>query len=132
MRSNQTHARWTQYFIGCLSLLCLSPVNAFPQVPNLQGEELGIDGTLGVSCRSDKGSPTSIFVQGGSVFDDPSAVVGVVIPLHPKSGDCSKILNYEEAMARLMIAERLLERGLITPEEYKTIADEVHEVIKLR
>ena len=130
MRSNHTRTRWAQYFIGCLSLLCLSPVSAFPQAPNLQGEELGIDGTLGVSCRSDKGSPTSIFVQGGSAFGDPSAVVGVVIQLHPKSGDCSKILNYEEAMARLMIAERLLERGLIAPEEYKEIADQVHQTIK--
>ena len=69
-------------------------------------------------------------MQGGSVFDNPSAVVGIIIPLHPKSGDCSKILSYEEAMARLMIAERLLERGLITPEDYKEIADKVNQTIK--
>ena len=130
MCSNRTRTRWTQYFIGCLSLLCISPVSAFPQAPNLQGEELGIDGTLGVSCRSDQGSPTSIFMQGGLTLGDPSAVVGIVIPLHTKSGDCSKILSYEEALSRLMIAERLLERGLITPEEYKEIADEAYQTIK--
>ena len=130
MCSNRTRTRWTQYFIGCLSLLCISPVSAFPEDLELQGEELGIDGPLGVCCRSDKGSPTSIFVQGGSALGDPSAMVGIIIPLHPKSGDCSNILRYEEAMARLVIAERLLEQGLITPEEYKAIADKVHQTIK--
>ena len=130
MCSNRTRTRWAQYFIGCLSLLCISPVSAFPQASNLQGKELGIDGPLGVSCRSDQGSPISLFVQGGSNRDDPSAMVGIIIPLHPKSGDCAKILSYEEAMARLMIAERLLEQGLITPEEYKEIADKTHQIIK--
>ena len=69
-------------------------------------------------------------MQGGSAFGNPSTVIGIVIPLHPKSGDCSKILSYEEAMARLLIAERLLERGLITPEDYKEIADKVNQTIK--
>ena len=105
-------------------------MSAFPEDLELQGEELGIEGALGANCRSDKGSPISIFMEGGSVLGDPSAVVGIIIPLHPKSGDCSNILSYEEAMARLLIAERLLEQGLITPEEYKAIADKVHQTIK--
>ena len=69
-------------------------------------------------------------MQGGSTFGGPSTVVGIVIPLHSKSGDCSKILSYEEALSRLMVAERLLEQGLITPEEYKEIADKAYQTIK--
>lgn len=58
------------------------------------------------------------------------ALVGVIIPFHPSIGNCKKLLSYEEAMARLLIAEGLLERGLITPDEYKAVADEVHQTIK--
>ena len=69
-------------------------------------------------------------MQGG-VRDgnDPTAMIGVMIPFHPNKGDCSTIVSYEEAMSRLMIAERLMERGLMSPEEYKAIADEVKAAI---
>jgi len=69
-------------------------------------------------------------MQGG-VRDgnDPTAMIGVMIPFHPNKGDCSAIVSYEEAMSRLMIAERLMERGLMSPEEYKAIADEVKAAI---
>ena len=58
-------------------------------------------------------------------------MVGVTIPLHPQDfGDCRKIISYEEAVARLSVATSLFERGLITPAQYKEIADEVYHLIK--
>ncbi len=68
--------------------------------------------------------------MGGTDRGDARVMTGVVVPLHPKHGNCSKVLSYEEAMGRLMVAEGLLERGLISPEDYKAIADEVHATIK--
>lgn len=69
-------------------------------------------------------------MEGGTLIE-PQGVVGIRIPLHPrKFGDCRKILTYEEAVARLAAATALFERGLITPAQYKEIADEVYQVIK--
>lgn len=96
----------------------------------MRGTETQVDGTLGIRCTSKNGTPTSIYMQGGSFDSNASVSMGVIIPLQSSSNSCNKILSYEEALARLLIAERLLERGLMTPEEYKEIADKVHQIIK--
>ncbi len=134
MRTNISPTRWAKYALCGLSLLCGSPVLANGlNGPQFRGPEVNIDGTLGIRCGARAGDSAGVYIQGG-VRDgnDPTAMIGVMIPFHPNTGNCRAILSYEEAMGRLLIAEGLLERGLITPEEYKNIADEVHEVIKSR
>jgi len=134
MRPNRTYGwRWCKYIGGCLSLLCATPALAASiPTPTVVGSEMQINGTLGIRCTSKNGTPPSFYMQGGSFDSDASVSMGLIIPFQSSTNSCNKILSYEESLARLLIAERLLERGIITPEEYKTIADEVHEVIKSR
>ena len=130
MCSDKTYSRWAKYFIGCLSVLLATPVQAYTPIPKVTGPEVTVEGILGVRCTAKAGDSPGIYAQGGKVRDDETVMVGIVIPLHPKVGDCKTMLSYEQAMARLAIAESLLERGLITPEEYKAVADKVHQTIK--
>ena len=130
MRSDNSYSRWAKYFIGCLSVLFVTPVQAYTPVPKIAGPEVTVEGILGVRCSARAGDSPGLYAQGGKFRDDETAMFGIVIPLHPKVGDCKTMLSYEQAMARLAIAESLLERGLITPEEYKAVADKVHQTIK--
>ena len=94
-----------------------------------EGPRISIDGQLGVRCSKYDGDSPGLYVRGGTAFDEAAVGVGLVIPFHSNPGDCKEIVAYEEALARLSIAERLLERGLISPEEYKAIADETYRII---
>lgn len=133
MRSDRTPARWASHLVAGLSLLCIAPAQASEligqQVDALEGPRISIDGQLGVRCSKETGESPGIYIRGGTLLDEAAAGVGIVIPFHSNPGDCKKIVAYEEALARLAIAERLLERGLIPMEEYKRIADETFATI---
>jgi len=130
MRSNSYKTRWSQYLIGSLSFLLIAPAQAYQVIPTVNSPEISVDGTLGVRCMAKSGMSPSIYGSAGTERGEESVSFGFIIPFHPDKGDCSKILNYEEGLARLSIAERLMERGVISPEEYKAIADEVYSIIK--
>lgn len=91
-----------------------------------------IEGSTGARCSSRSGASPSIYGTGYNTGDSDYGVsIGFVLPFHPPSlGNCGKILQYEEGVVRLQIATRMLEQGLITAEEFKAIADELHEIIK--
>lgn len=132
MCSNPPSARWAKYLVGCLSFLCVAPAQAElinQQIDALQGPRISIDGQLGVRCSRDAGDSPGLYIRGGTLLDEAAVGAGLVIPFHGNPGDCKKIVAYEEALARLAIAERLLERGLISMENYKTIADETYQII---
>lgn len=90
---------------------------------------MSVDGVLGVRCSANAGDSPGVYAQGGTYMGRDTVMFGVIVPLHSSTGNCSKVLGYEEAMARLAIAEQLLERGMISMDDYKAIADEVHEII---
>ena len=132
MRPSHPPIRWAKYFVGFLSLLCVAPAQADlinQQIDALEGPRVSIDGQLGIRCSRDAGDSPGLYVRGGTIFDEAAIGAGIVIPFHSNPGDCKKIVAYEEALARLTIAERLLERGLISMEDYKRIADETYQII---
>ena len=132
MRSNNPRPAWTKLCLVALSLLLGAPAAALGQTHGqVRGPSNSVDGSLGVRCSASAGDSPNIYLEGGVDDDDPRVMVGVRIPLHPQDfGDCRKILAYEEGVSRLAVATSLFERGLITPEQYKEIADEVYQLIK--
>lgn len=130
MRSNKNKARWSQYLISCLSVLLTTPAQAYQVIPTVTSPEISVDGALGVRCTAKSGMSPSVYGSAGTIRGEEAVSFGFIMPFHPDKGDCSKILTYEEGLARLSIAERLLERGVISLEEYKEIADEVYSIIK--
>ena len=132
MRSILSYRKWSKYLVCLVPFLLSPPVHSYAlSGPQFRGPEVNVEGTLGVRCGSRAGDSPGVYMQGGVLNgNEPTAMIGVMIPFHPDKGDCSTILSYEEAMSRLLIAESLLERGLMSPEEYKTIADEVKAILE--
>ena len=133
--NRSSRAKTWLHLLGAAFLLSAPAARAIPALGysgNMEGPSVTIEGSTGARCSSRSGTSPSIYGNGYSTDESDYGVsIGFILPLHPSSpGDCGKILRYEEGVVRLQIATRMLEQGLITAEEFKAIANELHEIIK--
>lgn len=131
--------------LGVITLLLLSPQclaqNAISVNPNTgtstldnlkptRGDQVELEFPSGFRCKVQSGDKLSLILYGDqgnlSGITGNRFGVGVVIPFYSsKENICDNSMRAQDALNKLEIADKLLQNGTMTNEEYKTITEKI-------